>query len=186
MSSGKFLYYDFETCQNNIITCEKGYKNKPRDDCDKCIPLELCTPCRKCVNCKRPYCGLQKHIPNFLVCQTVCDNCEDNAFTPYSKCENCGDRCNTCSVKDNSLKHFIRDLCNNDTCGKREKIFKGPDTTEEFCKWLLTPQHKDVTAIAHNAKAFDAHFVLGYCVDNGVFPEVIFTGTKIMLMVNIW
>jgi hypothetical protein len=73
-------------------------------------------------------------------------------------------------------------LCSLDTCGKRENIFRGSNTTEDFCKWLLTPQHKDVTAIAHNAKAFDAHFILGYCVDNGIFPEIIFAGTKIMLM----
>jgi G:T-mismatch repair DNA endonuclease (very short patch repair protein) len=95
---------------------------------------------------------------------------------------NCGDRCSICSVNGKLNKAYARATCPNDTCGMREKIFKGPDTTEEFCKWLLTPQHKDVTAIAHNSKAFDAHFILGYCVDNGVFPEIIFSGTKIMLM----
>ena len=181
-SSGRFIYYDFETCQNTTIACNDGYRNKPRDDCDKCTTTCLCTVCRKCINCKKSYCGLQRHIPNFLVCQSVCDECKDNVFTSQSKCMNCGDRCSICSVNGKLNKAYARATCPNDTCGMREKIFKGPDTTEEFCKWLLTPQHKDVTAIAHNSKAFDAHFILGYCVDNGVFPEIIFSGTKIMLM----
>ena len=182
MSSGRFLYYDFETCQNTIITCDLGYKNKPRSGCDKCTLTYLCTLCRKCIKCKRSYCGIQRHVPNFLVCQTVCDVCKDHEFTPQSKCANCGDRCSACSVKDNVTKNVARELCQRDTCSMRVNIFKGPNTSENFCKWLLTPQHKDVTVIAHNAKAFDAHFILGYCVDNGIFPEIIFTGTKIMLM----
>ena len=61
-------------------------------------------------------------------------------------------------------------------------IFKGPDTCDSFCKWLITPQHKGAVAIAHNAKSFDSHFILNHCVNNGMYPEVVYAGSKIMTM----
>jgi hypothetical protein len=36
-------------------------------------------------------------------------------------------------------------------------IFK---TNDQFCKWLISRQHKNFTAIAHNAKGYDSQFIL--------------------------
>ena len=59
------------------------------------------------------------------------------------------------------------------------------------CPVFLTPvsyTHLDVykrqgyTCIAHNAKGYDAHFILRYCVKNTVKPYTIYVGTKLMLL----
>ena len=56
------------------------------------------------------------------------------------------------------------------------------NTIDEFCKFVFQEQHKYYTFIAHNAKSFDAQFVLKYCVENGIKPFCIYNGTKIMYM----
>ena len=56
------------------------------------------------------------------------------------------------------------------------------DTLDKFCKFVFRPEHEWHTFIAHNAKSFDAQFILGYCVRNGIKPYCIYNGTKIMYM----
>ena len=56
---------------------------------------------------------------------------------------------------------FSRNPCP-DTCGFRNVIFQGVHTETEFCEWLFTDAHKDVTVMAHNAKGFDSHFLLHF------------------------
>ena len=56
------------------------------------------------------------------------------------------------------------------------------DTIDEFCKFVFQNKHKHYTFIAHNAKSFDAQFVLKYCVENRIKPFCIYNGTKIMYM----
>ena len=180
ITSGRFLYYDFETCQDTVIQCENGYTCKSLPNCPDCHPNQLCAKCRKCVNCKRSYCGLQRHLPNYLVCQSACDTCQDDPFKHDSLCENCGDRCSKCGTRDKDS--FTKPLCTNGLCGMRERVFKGMDTCRDFCQWLITPQHKGMVVIAHNSKAFDNHFILNHCVENGIFPDVTYTGSKIMTM----
>ena len=41
----------------------------------------------------------------------------------------------------------------------REFVFKGYDSLDRFCQFLLSSEHKGFTAIAHNAKGFDAIFI---------------------------
>jgi hypothetical protein len=53
---------------------------------------------------------------------------------------------------------------------------------DEFCKWLISVQYKDFTAIAHNAKGYDSQFILKHCVDNTLKPYTIYNGTKLMLL----
>ena len=179
-TSGRFLFYDFETCQNEVVTCEKGYLNRPVNGCSACEPGHLCARCRRCRNCKKTYCGLQRHIPNYVVSQTACNECKDEIFTPASLCANCGDRCSICDSHEQN--HFVKAPCNNNRCGRRELIFKGFDACHNFCKWLIKPQHKGMVVMAHNAKAFDTHFILNYCVENSIFPDIVYAGSKIMTM----
>ncbi len=55
-------------------------------------------------------------------------------------------------------------------------------TNEDFCKWLISKEHKDYTCIAHYAKGYDSQFILKYCVENTLKPYTIYNGTKLMLL----
>jgi ribosomal protein S20 len=61
----------------------------------------------------------------------------------------------------------------------KEKIFYN---NEEFCKWLISKEHKNYTAKAHNAKGYDSQFILKYCVENTLKPFTVYNGTKLMLL----
>ena len=62
-------------------------------------------------------------------------------------------------------------------------IFKGIATQQEFCKWLISTQHKDFTVIAHNARGYDSYFIYDYLIENSHTPHpIIFSGFKIMYM----
>ena len=39
----------------------------------------------------------KQHIPNYVVSQSSCDECEEENVTPAAKCYNCGSRCNMCN-----------------------------------------------------------------------------------------
>ena len=56
------------------------------------------------------------------------------------------------------------------------------NTIDEFCNFVFQDKHKKYTFIAHNAKSFDAQFILKYCVENVIKPFCIYNGTKIMYM----
>ena len=43
-------------------------------------------------------------------------------------------------------------------------------------------EQKGYTFIAHNSKAYDSMFILQYCINNGLKPDIIPNGTKIMEM----
>ena len=55
-------------------------------------------------------------------------------------------------------------------------------TIGDFCKFVFNDEHKGYTFVAHNAKSFDAQFILKYCVDDTIKPFCIYNGTKIMYM----
>lgn len=59
------------------------------------------------------------------------------------------------------------------------KIFNDSD---DFCKWLIKKEHRNYTAIAHNAKGYDSQFILKYCVENTLKPYTIYDGTKLNLL----
>ena len=91
------------------------------------------------------------HVPNYCVAQITCFECRDQAIdTP---CTHCGE--------------------------KRQFIFKGPTTGDDFCKWLID-EHSDVIAVAHNMKGYDGMFVLDYLYRNCIIPKMILNGAKIM------
>ena len=122
-----------------------------------------------------------QHIPNLVVAQSVCPECEAYPVTAQATCNNCGSRCEQCSRYNNKLKEYEKYPCLG--CGKRRVVFKGENTSKEFGKWLINDTHKNVTATAHNARAYDAYFLYNYLVQNGNIPEpAIFSGSKIMHM----
>ena len=90
------------------------------------------------------------HVANMCVCMKVCN-----------KCHKTGDR--PCSV-----------------CGEQEKVFTGSDCEFEFCKWLYSGVNNGYTVIAHNLKGFDSYFLINYLIDNGIKPNLIYSGSKIL------
>ena len=122
-----------------------------------------------------------KHKPNSVVAHSICTTCEDSPVTSESTCNNCGSRCMICDKFNEDENEFERYPCVG--CGKRQMMFKGPNTQEECCKWLISTQHKDFTVIAHNARGYDSYFIYDYLIANSHTPDpVIFSGSKIMYM----
>jgi G:T-mismatch repair DNA endonuclease (very short patch repair protein) len=122
--------------------------------------------------------GTGEHVPNLVVTHSICEMCQDvTLVTPQSTCTSCGSRCTSCCKLNKKRNNFEQSPCSG--CGKREVIFSGPQTVERFCEWLLDFQHKNVLAIAHNSKGYDAYFIYNYLIRNSIKPEIIFQGSKI-------
>lgn len=98
-----------------------------------------------------------EHIPNFAVAQKICPTCIDSNVDSHAPSGV------TCS-----------------SCGEREKVFQGSNTTSDFCSWLFSENHRGYTAIAHNLKGYDGVFLLKYLVENTIIPRVTYAGAKII------
>ena len=68
-------------------------------------------------------------------------------------------------------------------CGKRKHSF-WPDSVGDLLTYLTEPRPwaDKIVAIAHNAKAFDHHFILNRAILLKWKPEIIMNGLKIMCM----
>ena len=64
-----------------------------------------------------------------------------------------------------------------------EKIFRGKNTTTDFCKWLFTKDHEGCIVVAHNFQGYDGYFIQKYLNENAVVYEPILNGAKIMALV---
>ena len=119
------------------------------------------------------------HIPNLVLVQSICENCPNvTRVKPNSKSKVCESRCKKCNKWNKECTAFKYDLCMG--CGNREVIFHGQNTVKEFCMWLFSEQHANVTVIAHNARAYNAYFTYNYLLTQSINPEIIFRGSKIM------
>ena len=63
-----------------------------------------------------------------------------------------------------------------------EWVFEGDNTRNEFCEWLFTKEHQGCIVVAHNFQGYDGYFIQQYLHENGVIPEVIMRGAKILSM----
>ena len=61
-----------------------------------------------------------------------------------------------------------------------EKVFSGPNTKDEFCTWVFQQENANTTFVAHNFQAYDGYFILQYLYKNGITPEIITRGAKIL------
>lgn len=57
-----------------------------------------------------------------------------------------------CNKFDNKEKCYEALPCL-DTCGFREVVLSGENNKHEFGTWIFSPNQKDFTVFAHNAKA---------------------------------
>lgn len=113
-----WIFLDFECTQDEMIQCNEGYQPQQQIACGNCNQSDCHTnPCQQgyipkkmtvCRNCHRPSCGSFRHVPNLCVVHKVCEECID---------EDEIDRHRFCNI-----------------CQYKERIFKGSNTRNEFCK----------------------------------------------------
>lgn len=82
--------------------------------------------------------------------------------------------CETC------LHIKVTDSSSCENCGVNRHVFRGDDCIEEFCQFLFTSDNQHSTILAHNFRAYDGYYVINYIYNNGVEPDFIFTGSKVM------
>lgn len=83
----KWIFFDFECTQDEIIQCNEGYQPQQQIACGNCNQSDCHTnPCQQgyipkkmtvCRNCHRPSCGSFRHVPNLCVVHKVCEECID-------------------------------------------------------------------------------------------------------------
>ena len=66
------------------------------------------------------------------------------------------------------------------TCDRQQLIFSGEDTLIDFCKWLFSGENN--ICLAHNAQAYGLYLILGYICKNGIKPNIIQNGMKILCL----
>ena len=61
-----------------------------------------------------------------------------------------------------------------------EFVFSGTNTKDEFCKWVFEDKNANTTFVAHIFQAYDGYFIFQYLYKNGITPEIITRGAKIL------
>ena len=74
----------------------------------------------------------------------------------------------------------IPNLCVAQNESGEEFVFYGKSTKDEFCKWVFEDKNANTTFVAHNFQAYDGYFILQYLYKNGITPEIITRGAKIL------
>ena len=196
------------TCKdcNRVFHGSKCFNKHKRNRSKGKKPDIVCDLVKKCPKCSRVVSDLKAHVCGYSECSNCKEYCDLHDHKCYmlvketkggyctrdGECADLkpGDRCLCCNTythnymfydletQQDTGTHIVNYVNVQDFEGK-EYTF---DTNDEFCKFVFQKQHKNYTFIAHNAKSFDAQFVLRYCVLNGIKPFCIYNGTKIMYM----
>jgi len=95
----------------------------------------------------------KRHVPNLCVVNKVCSKCIEDDI---------GQKC-----------------CD---CNRQQLIFRGESTLRDFGRWLFSGQNKGAICIAHNAQAYDLYLIMDYIHANGIKPELIQNGKKILCL----
>ena len=170
----------------------------------------ICNSVKKCLDCSRIITG--KYVDSHKCGYCECNNCGkyvDSSHKCYMKklrpkggnclnkmpCKNNSsikktDWCYSCSTY--TEKYMFYDFEATQKTGIHTvnlsiaQDFEGKEyihnSIEEFCKGFLNDKFKSYTFIAHNAKGYDAIFILKWLIDQGIKPYCIYNGAKIMFM----
>ena len=63
-----------------------------------------------------------------------------------------------------------------------EWVFSGPNTRDDFCEWLFQAQNAGSIVVAHNFQGYDGYFILQFLHKNGIVPELIMRGEKLITL----
>ena len=102
-------------------------------------------------NCGKSNCSVYEHKPNLCIVHKVCVEYLSQDVTPQSECG---------------------------ICGKNELIFRGMNTTGDFCQWLFSGENNGATTLCHNFKGYDSFPILKYLYQNGVLPKIVRKGAN--------
>ena len=112
------------------------------------------------------------HKPNLCVLNIVCDEC-------WRK-----------DLKDRKEEHCF-------FCGQKEYIFRSTNCIRDFNKFLFSTFATQMNikkinfnlksqiiihCFAHNGRSYDTQFILKYCIENRMKPNILKRGTKILSM----
>lgn len=170
----------------------------------------VCRSVQKCLQCGRTVKGSEEHICGYSSCSNCKEYCDMKTHQCYMLPKQCkGGKCekdcvkqvkegkikekDMCSIcKTYTEKYMFLDFeCNQETGTHKVnwadvQDFEGNvtnfETVDDFCKFAFCKEHKGYTFMAHNAKGYEAQFILKYCIENGLKPYCIYAGTKIMSM----
>ena len=188
-------------CFNNHLKNRSKVKNKTDN---------VCNAIKKCLDCGRLITG--KYVIAHKCGYSECLNCGKYVDSSHkcfmkkvrAKGGNCLNKspcknnssikktdwcysCRTCTEKyvfydfectQNTGTHTINLSIAQDFNGKEYIHY----SIEEFCKGFLNDKFKGYTFIAHNAKGYDAIFILKWLINQGIKPYCIYNGAKIMFM----
>ena len=166
----------------------------------------ICKHVKKCLACNRTVPDLEQHVCGY----STCSNCKKYCDPKTHKCymlsvETKGGACTRgetqCTgkrkgwclcCKTRTTNYMFYDFETQQDTGTHivnyvnAQDFDGNEytfhTINDFRKFVFNDEHVGYTFIAHNAKSFNAQFILKYCVDNTIKPFCIYNGTKIMFM----
>ena len=151
-------FHSFNEHKCGYVMCKVCNEKKPKDH--KCYirPLKNKNDAEEGKNLQYIFYDFESmlidniHVPMLCVAHKVCDDCI--TFPMNSKeCE----------------------------CQRERKIFQGSNTLKEFGDWVWNGRKEKVIAMAHNAQAYDLHFIMQYVHDQGKKPSVILNKEKKIL-----
>ena len=169
----------------SLVKCTKCQKvvkrNLMRPESHNC-GLVHCTVCQKYVNGETHRCYMQ---PERTRASETADS--DDLFD--SEAGKADENSNDSSY--NQLLFFdfeciqesgvhIPNLCVVQDEAGNEHVFQGENTKDDFCQWLFQKENADSIVIAHNFQGYDGYFILQYLHKNGIVPEVIMRGAKLL------
>ena len=197
---------------NRVFHGNSCFKNHTSNRSKKDGDDSVCTSVAKCLKCNqiilKPY--IKIHKCGFKMCNNCNKYCENNhkCFIKKIKCKggNCTkdskktcrlnkslpkkDYCYSCRTYNEKYLFFDFECIQN--TGTHEvnlaicHDFNGNETIfndiNSFCNGNLNDKYKGYTFVAHNSKRYDSHFILKWCIDNGLKSYCIYNGAKIMMM----
>ena len=173
--------------------CDRLFKNQACYDRHK-EPIDgegrtVCEAIRKC-----PKCGKSMHIrklnPKGHKCGKECPTCkvilkrEDTDHLCYMQQEELKEESGYNHLLffdfEATQEHGIHhpNLCVVYDEEKEVALFQGQDTVKEFCRWLLTHQHRGCIVIAHNFQGYDSYFIIKHLNENAIPYKLIYRGAK--------
>lgn len=71
-----------------------------------------------------------------------------------------------------------------DKCLREQRSFDGYTSLDAFCDWLFIQKlHSHSTVLVHNGSGYDFRFMMKWCLDHGLRPDVfIRQGNRILYM----
>ena len=148
----------------------------------------VCEVIRKCPKCGKAM-DVNKLNSKGHICGKKCNSCKviyppgDTDHLCYMQQEECKEE--SCynhlfvdfeATQEHGIHH--PNLCVVYDEEKEVALFQGQDTVMEFCRWLLTPQHKGCIVIAHNFQGYDSYFIIKHLNENAIPYKIIYRGAK--------